>query len=279
MESDSVDQVMDDLLKNLQVEPIESFYTECLPEWRELDYTPTYNKFYFICEGKGWLKIGDQEIRPVPGELCLMPALVQQSYSAVNDRPFHKYWCHFTATLAGLELFQWLDVPYSVNVRNRDELEHLFQQLVQLHAEPSFVRRFREKALILEIIALYLDSVPLRFHSDKIEELERLNRLQNFIEQNLAEPLSLDQIAKHVHLHPNYLIRYFQKYFATTPLKYVNRKKMEQAKILLSTTSSPISEVASQVGYSDANHFAKAFRRETSFSPKEFRMRTGRLEK
>ncbi|MDG0791526.1 AraC family transcriptional regulator [Cohnella ginsengisoli] len=58
-----------------------------------------HNKFYFITDGEGWLKIGDRELYPKPGRLALMPEGVLQSYPAIYDKPYTKYWCHFTAKM------------------------------------------------------------------------------------------------------------------------------------------------------------------------------------
>ncbi|WP_337100571.1 AraC family transcriptional regulator [Paenibacillus sp. YIM B09110] len=270
--------LLSEMLQQLQVSLVEAYYTECTPQWRELDYVPSYNKFYFICDGEGRIEIDGQAYSPVAGQLCHMPAHVRQSYSAVSDRPYKKYWCHFTATMGGLDLFQWVDVPHLLTVPpdRRDELSALFGELAALHGDSEWLARVREKAVLLEIIAFFLlESNPqLRIVPGRRDDIERLRQIEAFIEANLSEALTLDQISKHVHLHPNYLVRYFNKHFAVSPLKYLNRKRMQHARTLLGTTRLSIKEVAEQVGFPDTNHFAKAFRKEMSCSPTEYRMRS-----
>lgn len=269
-----------DLLHNLQVHLVEAHYTHCLPEWREIDYVPAYNKFYFICEGEGWLRINGKEYSPVAGHLCLMPAHVEQSYSTVNDNTYRKYWCHFTASMGELDLFQWLEVPYCMDIRNNGRILALFQELTILYKDAAFTSRIREKSILLEIIAGFLTeaNMNIRLVPGRAGDMERLNRIEQFIENHLSEPVTLEQIAKHVHLHPNYLVRYFNKHFAVSPLKYLNRKRMQKAKSLLGTTSLTVKEVAERVGYPDTNHFAKAFRRESSCSPTEYRLQARSIQ-
>ncbi|RKP54048.1 AraC family transcriptional regulator [Cohnella endophytica] len=265
---------IDDLLRNLRVHLVEAHFTQCSPEWRELNYIPDYNKFYFICEGDGWVKIGGEEFYPVAGQLCLMPAHVEQSYSTISDDPFRKYWCHFIASLGELDLFQWLEVPFCMDIRDNARMLGLFRELVELHKNADFISRIREKAILLELIAHFLTEADphIRVVPGRAEDVDRLNRIERFIDNRLAEHITLEQLAKHVHLHPNYLVRYFNKHFAVSPLKYLNRKRMQKAKTLLGTTSLSIKEVAELVGYPDTNHFAKAFRKESSFSPTEYRL-------
>lgn len=265
------------MLQHLQVSLVEAYYTECSPEWRELDYVPSYNKFYLICGGEGWIDIDGRSYAPVAGQLCHMPAHVRQSYSAISDRPYRKYWCHFTAALGGLDLFQWIDVPPLLNVPpdRLDSLTRLFRELAELHADGGWLARIREKAVLLEVIGFFLaESNPqLRITPGKRDEIERLRQIDSFIEERLSEALTLDDLSRHVHLHPNYLVRYFNKHLAVSPLKYLNRKRMQRARALLEAGGLSIKDIAAQVGFPDTNHFSKVFRKEMSCSPSEYRAR------
>lgn len=268
-----------DLLQHLQVNVIEARYTQCWPEWRDTDYIPAYNRLYLIMEGEGWLKVGGREFYPLPGELCLMPAHVLQSYSAINggQRPFLKYWCHFTAAIGQLELFDCFDVPYCVEASRAGRFVPLFMELTELYQERSVTARIREKAVLLEIIALLLENGAVRVSSSQNADMERLGKIRRYIEEHMQEPITVGEIARHIHLHPNYFIKYFKKHFSVSPLKYVNQLKMGQAKLLLQTTALSVKEVAARTGFDDTNHFSKSFHRETGFSPTEYRSRVLQL--
>jgi AraC family transcriptional regulator, arabinose operon regulatory protein len=125
-------QFQKDFLVNMQLNIITSAYTHCWEYWRDIDYTPDYNKFYFICDGEGLIKIGDQEYYPRKGQMVLMPAGVIQSYSTINKNTFKKYWCHFTAKIGDINLFDFFDIPYLINVDDYDKLKCLFQELILL---------------------------------------------------------------------------------------------------------------------------------------------------
>ncbi|MFB9279034.1 helix-turn-helix domain-containing protein [Cohnella cellulosilytica] len=266
---------LSELLRNLKVQPIDAYYTRCTSHWRELDYVPDYNKLYYICDGEGWVKIEDAEYYPKPGQIVFMPANVKQSYSVVSGNTYEKYWCHFTATIGELDLFQWFDVPHCMNVGQHKRWKTLFEELASLHADGAFLSRIREKAVLLELVALLLAEAgtEIRVLPGRSSDVQRLDLIERYIEEHLAEPVSLEQVARHVHLHPNYLVRYFNKQFGVSPLKYLNRRRMQKARELLSSTSLSVKEVAERVGYADTNHFAKAFRRENSCSPTEYRLR------
>ncbi|WP_219837826.1 AraC family transcriptional regulator [Paenibacillus sp. R14(2021)] len=261
-----------DLLHTLQIDVLEARKTKVAPEWMDFDYTPEYNKLYFILEGEGWLKAGSDEMSPAPGELCLLPAHMQQSYSTVKNRPtFLKYWCHFSASIGPYDLFQWIGVPLSIPVEDREEMAALFKLLVSLHLNDSVIARLREKSVMLEIIARYLEHVPITILQHRSEDLKRIQFIQGYIDSHMEGNLKVEEMAKASHLHPNYFIAYFKKHFGVSPLKYVSRKRADKAKILLATTTLSIKDIADQTGFKETNHFAKFFRKETGQSPTEYR--------
>ncbi|MCU6712060.1 AraC family transcriptional regulator [Paenibacillus sp. J5C_2022] len=261
-----------DLLHTLQVNVLYAHQTQCSANWQGLDYTPTYNKLYFIQEGEGWLKIGEKEYFPQPGQLCLMPAHTTQSFSIIEDRqPFLKYWCHFSIKAGPLDLFQWIGVPFCIDVSDRQRMEHLFQQLMNPDGHSEIITQIRRNGIMLELLASYLEQVPVRMLQHRNEEINRLNVIQAYVDEHLHTSVSVEELAGIVHLHPNYFITFFKKHFGLSPLKYVNRKRADRAKLLLLTTSLSIKEIADRTGFDDTNHFTKFFRKDAGVSPTEFR--------
>ncbi len=273
--------LLSDLLQNMHVQLERAHYTHCYPEWQEIDYVPDFSKFYLICAGEGTIEVNGQQLYPIAGQLCLMPAYTKQSYSVINSNTYQKYWCHFQATMGGLDLFQWIKSPICLTLGEHfGQFQSLFAALSEAHANPSLISRIREKAILLEIIALFFEKTEhqLEFVPHRSQDWERLQMIEQFIEEHFDQPVTLEQMARHVHLHPNYLVRCCNKYFSLPPLKYLNRKRMHKARELLRTTTLAVKEVAEQTGFSDTNHFAKVFRREYSCSPSQYRMQSGNTQ-
>jgi AraC-like DNA-binding protein len=263
---------LSDLLQSMQVQLLVAHKTQVSNDWRETDSVPAYNKLYFICEGEGWIRIGNDDYYPKPGQLFLTPAHMKKSFSAINGRPYLKYWCHFTLTAGPFDLFQWIGVPLCIDVGDTGKMTQLFQEMIDWRQQESIVARLREKALLLEIISCFLEAVPIQVLQHRSEEMNRLNIIQQYVDNHLHTSISIDQMAEAVHLHPNYFIAYFKKHFGVPPLKYVNRKRTDRAKQLLTATPLSIKEIADQTGFNETNHFTKFFRKETSLSPTEYRM-------
>ena len=91
------------------------------------------------------------------------------------------------------------------------------------------------------------------------------------IQSDLSSDLTLGTVAQKLNLNRNYLSDLFRRETGEVFSSYVLKKRIQQAKHLLSTTSLPIQDIAWEVGFPDANYFTRLFRRETGHPPKYFR--------
>lgn len=100
---------------------------------------------------------------------------------------------------------------------------------------------------------------------------ESLVKAIQYIEEHLAEPLSLDELAKQAGLSKYYFIKQFKAELHTTPMHYVMIARMKKAASLLAKTDDTIAEVAHQVGIDDPNYFTKVFKKTVGVSASKFR--------
>ena len=98
-----------------------------------------------------------------------------------------------------------------------------------------------------------------------------VHRAMAYIHTHYAELLNRDVLAEHLAVSQNYLTNCFQKEIGVSPLAYANRYRIHRAKNLLSDTKQSVTEIAIAVGFTDLAHFSRVFRKETGFSPTEYR--------
>jgi two-component system response regulator YesN len=92
-----------------------------------------------------------------------------------------------------------------------------------------------------------------------------------YIEEHLGQDVGLQQVARHVHLHPNHLSEVFKKETGITFGDFVTRQKIRRAMDILSVSPAKVSEVAARVGYEDVKYFSQIFKKYTGKTPSEFR--------
>ena len=96
-----------------------------------------------------------------------------------------------------------------------------------------------------------------------------------YIEENLTQRLTLNQVASSINLSPNYLSSLFKKELGVGFVDYITEKRDERAKELLENTGLRTYEVAQQAGFVDESYFSKTFKRLTGKRPSAFRKRNG----
>lgn len=99
----------------------------------------------------------------------------------------------------------------------------------------------------------------------------KLNQVKDFIEERLAEDLSIADMAAVVHMSQFHFARAFKTATGQPPHRYLTQRRMEQAKVLLSVTRLSVAEVAYRVGFYNTSHFTAQFRKATSTTPKAYR--------
>lgn len=92
-----------------------------------------------------------------------------------------------------------------------------------------------------------------------------------YIENDYASMISMDQLAEHISMSKYHFIRTFSASTGVTPGAYLTRVRIEKAMEVLRGTSHSIEQIATQVGYSSGSYFIKAFRSLTGLTPGEFR--------
>lgn len=99
----------------------------------------------------------------------------------------------------------------------------------------------------------------------------KLEQLKEFIEERLAEELTLTNMAAVVHMSAFHFARAFKAATGEPPHRYVTHRRIERAKMLLAVTRLPVAEVAYRVGFSNQSHFTAQFRKVTGTTPKRYR--------
>jgi len=111
------------------------------------------------------------------------------------------------------------------------------------------------------------------FTGQKLHGDEMVKQAQAYLESNLQEKISIEQLSSKFAVGRRNFDRRFIKATGNTPIEYSQRVKIESAKKAFETSRKTINEVMYEVGYSDLKAFREVFRKITGMSPLEYRMR------
>ncbi len=114
------------------------------------------------------------------------------------------------------------------------------------------------------------------FSGQKEHEDEPIKKAQLFMENNVANKVSIDQLSEMVAISKRNFERRFKKATSNTPVEYLQRVKIEAAKKSLESGRENINEIMYAIGYSDSKAFRNLFKKITGLSPVNYRNKYNR---
>ncbi len=134
----------------------------------------------------------------------------------------------------------------------------------------------REIAIVAsKVFAVEIDrknqSAFIMFNGQKTHEDEPVKKAQEFIENNISDRISVEELAFKFAIGKRNFERRFKKATNNTPVEYMQRVKIEAAKKCLETSRKNVNEVMYDVGYTDTKAFRTVFKKITGLSPIDYR--------
>ena len=271
------------------------FYSEALPkkrEWREHHHTEL--EISLVKEGQGVYTVGAAQYTIKPGDVFLFGTHEEHYITDISGcERLRLMNIHFEPRFiwAGSDLF---DVKYlriffdrSENFRNRLDRENpatseIVRLLVEIEREAAERREEYELMVKIKLLCLLVllnreyDYVSYGDSYLESAKYSQISGAMKYIDENLAEPLTLDEIAARANLNKTYFTTLFKKLNGVTPWEYLTARRIEKSYSLLSRRDMNILEVANSCGFNNASNFNRAFRKLTGMTPSEYRTRNNR---
>ncbi len=222
--------------------------------------------------GHGWVQVGGKRHEVSPGSLVWVNCHHPHQYGAMAKDPWEVFWVR----VEGRQLdrtSQLLDVHAAP----------VFQQLNTEAAAADFQRAFRYlegtrpcdaahvNAAIAAIIAAAFES---RLSDPGALQPELPPAVAKSLEKMrlyFHQPIRVVELAQIAGMSESHFSRQFKSAIGTSPIDWLRRERINQAKRRLIESDDPVKEIARQVGYADQFFFSKDFKRMTKLTPTQFR--------
>lgn len=135
-------------------------------------------------------------------------------------------------------------------------------------------RKILESFTLHEMEQCFEKSIQIIIDSkNKKEDIRNytIKKAITFIREHYMENISLDLLARHLEITPEYLSSLFNKEVGINFSIFLKRFRISQAKRLLKGTDKKIYEIAAEVGYNDSKYFNRVFKEEIGISPGDYR--------
>lgn len=159
--------------------------------------------------------------------------------------------------------------PFSFHCHNLTPYADTFDQATRHWKRKSEGYRMKCFSALYQI--LYQMKREYKFDHSAHPKQAILAPAIRYIQSNYTrEVISIARLAQECGISQVYLRRLFNELYGTSPLKYINNRKLELAKELLSSQLYSISDLAALTGYSDECVFSREFKKGTGLSPRAF---------
>ena len=161
-------------------------------------------------------------------------------------------------------------------IKKRDPLMYqLTEGLARLFGrDDSLARLLKDslaEALRLHIVDTCVSVRPPRKTGRDVLDPATRSALVEYLEDGLDSEITLDTLAELAEMSVGRFIKAFAAEFHTTPHQYLLDRRIDRAKVMLTTTSQTITEISAAVGFVTPNHFSTAFRRRVGVTPSGYR--------
>lgn len=210
-----------------------------------------------------------------PGEVCVIPTGKVHAIRCLC--PSGEYW----------------SISFSMDLISMSDIHFFQQELVAplkdgtlvtpnkisptpniTHALESILYGSREQQFI-GLMTFMLELLPLCKRNTQHRDIKQahgaVEACIQYMETNYASRITLEALADHVHLHPNYLCAIFKSRSGQTVFEYLTSLRIAKARRLLNKGNLSVTQVAEKVGFNDTDHFSRTFKSHVGISPSAYR--------
>lgn len=227
----------------------------------------------FTVAGQGVMRHKGQELLLGKNSVIVIYCHEYQYYASASDEPWEHYWVHFNGK--GAENYYNIINESGICNIYLDDKENFIRNIEGIMENPG-VNDIKQSVMSsMYITNLLTQMVMGKYSVENVKSLtqhrEVLNEALDYIRENYAQLITLEDFTRVTHLSKYYFLKLFKQFTGMTPYEYLINYRVNKAKKLLRSTDAPVSQVAFKVGFPDECNFIRKFKKITGTTPLNFR--------
>lgn len=238
-----------------------------LPHWHE-----HYELLYFI-DGECEAYVDGKKLLVKKGDLLVANGTQVHSFTSGGSVLFHSLIISPVIfkdiDLKKLELKSYISQDCNAK-KYFDDIDECWKE----YKNDRIGSDMKLKSLVYMLFSYLFEnySEPIETVSEThLTQLKRLYSIFNYISENYHLDISTKDLAEICFVTESYFCRFFKMFTGMTFASYITEFRIKKAQLLLEKTNGDISAIATSVGFSDANYFARTFKRVVGVSPSKYR--------
>ena len=217
--------------------------------------------------GRGWVDVAGDRMSVRASTCVLIPAHTPHSYGTSPDHPWTIWWCHLSGSdLRDVAEALGSEAVAPISLRSLDRVTAQFDELIAtLEQGQTPAHLVAATGIAWHLIAQIVVDKVLPETGTPVERAIR------YLGERIDSSVQVAELAALVNLSPSHLSALFRHATGGGVTAFHTSLKMARARSLLDTTTLPIGEVSTLVGYDDPLYFSRQFRRLHGLSPTSYR--------
>jgi AraC-like DNA-binding protein len=271
--------------EHVDFQVVAAYDVVCAAGWRiAMPVQPTA-ELWLVREGTVEIRLGDKTSIARAGSVALLFSGMERDTREIAGQRLSILGFSFRASLLGaLDFVTLLELPLAFEM-DTGRLGDLVMQMVaeSQGRQPGYslaVHGLGQLAFV-ELLRAQAASAPEIAARTKARlraaQSPELSGALTYVAAHFDEPLDIPALAEAAHLSPKHFGRKFRAALGMTPMEFVRRYRLNQARDLLGASDVGAGTIASRCGFDDAAHFSRVFKREFGLSPLQYRQQMREL--
>lgn len=239
-------------------------------QWTDKNHRELYDTVFYVVCGCCSIAINGHMFTVSENDIILIPKNSYIELFDVCDDFKLGFCCRFQSDFNDTELFDIIETIHQVNIEHLEHMQSILKNISIIIENDDITSKLKTNAYLVLLMAELIKCVS----KEKIGDLNSDNFvsvINSYIEEHIADKISIDVLAEQTGYHPKYFIVVFKRCIGDTPARYIRKVRLERAKFLLTYTNLKISEIASVIGFSSQAKFANTFKDYTGITATEYR--------
>lgn len=160
-------------------------------------------------------------------------------------------------------------LPFQINIKKPNMIFSFFNEAEKIWNTNSVTRELQCKSILYSLLVSLIKELQVYNTS---AQSEKIKKAVDYLNMNFASPdFKIQSLSEISGLSQRYFNLIFYNEYKTTPKDYMTYLKISRAKELLINPKLPIGDIALSLGYCDVYYFSKTFKKETGYTPSEYR--------
>lgn len=237
------------------------------------------HQILFSAGDKGVLKYDDITVNLAENFYFFLPANYPHEYCPMKEK-WDVRWIAFDGYACADVLKKFnMTKPLAIKLEKSDSMQSLYNKMFIAQRTDKVYGDYQCSGLVYEYLLEFHRLVIDKNMSSGKDRSSILMPALTYIDDHFRCDFPMSELSRVSGVTPQHLCRIFKETMNMRPTEYLVRRRLEEAKKMLSKTNMSVSEAAAASGFSDAGYFSTVFKKYEGITPMEYKRARNRMKR